>query len=259
MEQVVHFQTAISESPSSINQPQLLSPPYLLFSILSTNHSRRFPQQKPPDTQNALLNCLLPLRPRRLHPRRPGPVLVWPDRLHTRNGLLSVCASGYKGCCTVDACSVGYCPTNPGSEPTTAPTPLPSTTPPPTRQSAHPERATSKSAPTASRAAVPPTPALWATARPLPRRGAAGTGYYQVCASGFKGCCASDACGLGYCPSSSSSSSPAPKTDIKTSSSIPAGGNDSTCAPGTGYYQVCANGFKGCCTSDACSLGYCPY
>ncbi|KAK4118526.1 hypothetical protein N657DRAFT_651163 [Parathielavia appendiculata] len=25
------------------------------------------------------------------------------------------------------------------------------------------------------------------------------------------------------------------------------------CAPGTGYFQSCSNGFRGCCKADACS------
>src|SRR5436305_1454990 len=35
---------------------------------------------------------------------------------------------------------------------------------------------------------------------------------------------------------------------------------DGTCAPGTGSWQVCSNGFRGCSTQDACASqnGECP-
>ncbi|KAH8681095.1 hypothetical protein BX600DRAFT_504833 [Xylariales sp. PMI_506] len=89
---------------------------------------------------------------------------------------------------------------------------------------------------------------------------APGTGYFQSCGSGFRGCCKADACGLGWCPDSSSS--PSTLTTVPSSPAAektPVLNKDpSLCAPGTGYFQKCSNGFTGCCTKDACSLGWCP-
>lgn len=128
-------------------------------------------------------------------------------------GYYQVCANGFKGCCTKDACSLGYCPDN---------------------------------------------GAFQKVKRSDPTVCAPGTGYYQVCSNGFKGCCASDACSIGYCPGSSWAPEPAPKQP-PTNTYPAVQPQNGVCPAGAGYYQVCANGFKGCCAKDACSLGYCPY
>ena len=94
-----------------------------------------------------------------------------------------------------------------------------------------------------------------------------GTGAYYVCAAnGFRGYCSSDPCNKQWCPDFT------PKTcDKKTTLTPPppapvdigkGKGTDKpvegVCPAGTGYYQVCSNGFRGCCKQDACGLGWCP-
>jgi hypothetical protein len=92
---------------------------------------------------------------------------------------------------------------------------------------------------------------------------APGTGYFQRCSNEFgvtfSGCCTQDACSLGYCPSGTTNPPPVttPETTTTTTTTttqLP----DGQCAPGTGFFQVCGNGFRGCCAKDACTLGYCP-
>ncbi|KAH7239222.1 hypothetical protein BKA59DRAFT_515502 [Fusarium tricinctum] len=74
---------------------------------------------------------------------------------------------------------------------------------------------------------------------------APGTGFFQVCSNGFRGCCKFDACSSKkpICPNHNSK-----RTD------------DTVCAPGTGFFQNCSNGFRGCCKTDACTgtAGVCP-
>jgi hypothetical protein len=115
-----------------------------------------------------------------------------------------------------------------------------------------------------------------------------GTGAYYVCQrNGFRGYCSVDPCDKSWCPDFTTGSCDPIKTDDKgcrnytnhvktassssTSSLIPTYTptnkpsptpqtitDKTTCAAGTGYYQVCAsNGFKGCCKSDACGKGWC--
>ncbi|GKU03862.1 hypothetical protein FLAG1_06381 [Fusarium langsethiae] len=73
-----------------------------------------------------------------------------------------------------------------------------------------------------------------------------GTGFFQSCSNGFRGCCKGDACGNSWCPDYKTGTyQPAQSFKVKARS-------DGTCAPGTGYFQVCSNGFKGCCKKDAC-------
>lgn len=129
-------------------------------------------------------------------------------------GYYQVCANGFKGYCTKDACTLGYCPDNGAFQKV--------------------KRDANVCAP--------------------------GTGYYQVCgATGFRGCCAEDVCGkkLSYCPASTPAPVPAQKKP--STHAYPVQPVDGVCPAGTGYYQVCSNGFKGCCAVDACGLGYCPY
>ncbi|KAK1657817.1 hypothetical protein BDP55DRAFT_595310 [Colletotrichum godetiae] len=108
-------------------------------------------------------------------------------------GFFQSCANGFRGCCKADACTIGYCPDK----------------------------------------------------RQDPTVCAPGTGFFQSCSNGFRGCCKSEACTLGYCP------------DLTTASSKRAA-DPTVCAPGTGFFQSCANGFRGCCKQDACTIGYCP-
>jgi len=130
-------------------------------------------------------------------------------------GYFQSCSNGFRGCCKGDACGspTGWCPDKPTVK----------------------ERA----------AEAAPEP------QSDPTVCAPGTGYFQSCSNGFRGCCKGDACGnpSGWCPSD--------KPAVKARTPAPAS-DPTVCAPNTGYYQVCANGFKGCCKKDACSVGYCP-
>jgi len=100
----------------------------------------------------------------------------------------------------------------------------------------------------------------------------AGTGYFQSCGNGFRGCCKGDACGAKWCPdyklgtfepvsapksttttTSTWTTLTTAKPPVKTPSSDP-----TVCGEGKGYFQSCGNGFRGCCKQDACALGYCP-
>ncbi|KAF5979691.1 hypothetical protein FCOIX_5147 [Fusarium coicis] len=89
---------------------------------------------------------------------------------------------------------------------------------------------------------------------------APGTGFFQSCSNGFRGCCKSDACTgtAGVCPDNKPEA-PKPKPET-TTETAPASLPDGQCAPGTGFFQVCSNGFRGCCKSDACTgnAGVCP-
>jgi hypothetical protein len=126
-----------------------------------------------------------------------------------------VCANnGFRGECTVDPCALTWCPDyKPWTyEPITVATPPPSTTPGP-----------------ATKPKV----------------------FYACGNNGFRGDCSVDPCALTWCP------------DYKPWTYEPvslAKRDDSVCAPGTGYFQSCGNGFRGCCKSDACAgpSAYCP-
>jgi len=149
-------------------------------------------------------------------------------------GYFQSCSNGFRGCCKGDACGSSWCPdVKVAAKRTPEPIPAPAPAPAP---------------------ASDPTVC------------AAGTGFYQVCGNGFKGCCKSDACGSTWCADYKpytyepigASSAPAPAPVPAPAPAPAAGGDPTVCAPNTGFYQVCSNGFKGCCKKDACSLGYCP-
>ncbi|KAF6788193.1 hypothetical protein CMUS01_16409 [Colletotrichum musicola] len=122
-------------------------------------------------------------------------------------GFFQSCSNSFRGCCKADACSIGHCP-----------------------DYKVPESASKRSDPTVC---------------------APGTGFFQSCSNGFRGCCKQDACTIGYCPDVKSFEVVA-KAAASTSS------DPTVCAPGTGFFQSCSNGFRGCCKQDACSIGYCP-
>ncbi|KAK0638451.1 hypothetical protein B0T16DRAFT_421209 [Cercophora newfieldiana] len=155
-------------------------------------------------------------------------------------GYFQSCSNGFRGCCKGDACGSTWCPDfkpftfEPVNAVKRAPEPAPA-----------------------------PAPASDPTVC------AAGTGFFQSCSNGFRGCCKSDACGSTWCADYKpytyepvgAASAPAPASQPQTPAPAPApaaGGDPTVCAPNTGFYQVCANGFKGCCKKDACTLGYCP-
>ncbi|OHE94926.1 hypothetical protein CORC01_09720 [Colletotrichum orchidophilum] len=133
-------------------------------------------------------------------------------------GFFQSCSNGFRGCCKSDACTLGYCP---------------------------------DLAVASEKRAVDPTVC------------APGTGFFQSCANGFRGCCKQDACTIGYCPdvktfetvtktAPQTTATPTPATTSNTNA------DPTVCAPGTGFFQSCSNGFRGCCKSDACTIGYCP-
>ncbi|KAK0643190.1 hypothetical protein B0T16DRAFT_415474 [Cercophora newfieldiana] len=195
-----------------------------------------------------------------------------------------VCASnGFKGYCTTDPCYQPWCPDGPnGAEPPTgtpqepekAPEPVPEVKKTPSQWYVCASNGF------AGMCSVDACNVAWCpdykpkTYEPVSvtvsKRDStvcvAGTGYFQSCSNGFRGCCRGDACGstTGWCadykpwtyePVTKVETVPVPvPAPVEVPVSVPA-----DCAPGTGFYQVCGNGFKGCCKSDACTLGYCPY
>jgi len=186
-------------------------------------------------------------------------------------GYYQVCASsGFKGCCTQDACGLGYCPDAPSGPVTPPPTNTHNTEPAPGTCAAGLSYYVCsngfKGCCSQDACTIGYCPPTWEEKPvdhheheepaalpgvPSPEAGHPGTcptgmGYYQVCANGYNGCCTKDACSLGYCP------------DNGAFQKVKRAADPTVCAPGTGYYQVCSNGFKGCCSADACGLGYCP-
>ncbi|KAJ0348536.1 hypothetical protein COL154_006416 [Colletotrichum chrysophilum] len=137
-------------------------------------------------------------------------------------GFFQSCSNGFRGCCKADACTIGYCPDLKFREPTV-------------------KRDETVCAP--------------------------GTGFFQSCSNGFRGCCKQDACTIGYCPDVKSfetvtiapktSPTPTPEANHEWHAE-PKNTDPTVCAPGTGFFQSCSNGFRGCCKADACTIGYCP-
>jgi hypothetical protein len=87
---------------------------------------------------------------------------------------------------------------------------------------------------------------------------------FYVCAkNGFRGNCSVDPCALSWCPDYKRKTC---KVAEPVCSEKPKHGadkhwsdenkrwtdNNGVCPEGTGYYQVCGNGFRGCCKADAC-------
>ncbi|KAJ3471761.1 hypothetical protein MRS44_001860 [Fusarium solani] len=120
-------------------------------------------------------------------------------------GRLQVCANnGFRGCCKAEACGVAWCPDyKPGT--------------------------------------YEPVKTMKVKARQSdPTVCAPGTGFFQSCSNGFRGCCKTDAC-AGKAPV-------CPPAKVKARQADP-----TVCAPGTGFFQSCSNGFRGCCKQDACA------
>ncbi|KAK1498444.1 hypothetical protein CCUS01_12801 [Colletotrichum cuscutae] len=177
-------------------------------------------------------------------------------------GFFQSCSNGFRGCCQSDACTLGYCPTTSASEKRQDPT----VCAPGTgffQSCSNGFRGCCKSdactlgycpdlaiAPPSKRAADPTVCAP-------------GTGFFQSCANGFRGCCKQDACTIGYCPDVKTFETVTKTAPQTTATPTPesksnANADPTVCAPGTGFFQSCANGFRGCCKSDACTIGYCP-
>jgi len=196
-------------------------------------------------------------------------------------GYFQSCSNGFRGCCKGDACGSTWCPdVKPAAKRDPAPQSDPTVCAPGTgyfqscsngfRGCCKGDACGSTWCPDAKPvSAVKRTPEPVAAPAPAsdPTVCAAGTGYFQSCANGFRGCCKSDACASNWCAdykpftyeAVGAASAPAPAAQPQTPApAAPAGGDPTVCAPNTGFYQVCASGFKGCCKKDACSLGYCP-
>lgn len=157
-------------------------------------------------------------------PIKEAPVTTTPC---SGSGAWYVCANnGFKGACSVDPCALSWCPD-------------------------YQEKTCTKVASTIPDRSKP---------------------FYVCYNNGFRGECSVDPCAISWCPDyktgtyepvgSATVPTPVPTTTpittvIPTASPAPVLA-PGTCAPGTGYYQVCASGFKGCCKKDACALGYCP-
>ncbi|KAK1752942.1 hypothetical protein QBC47DRAFT_387409 [Echria macrotheca] len=154
-------------------------------------------------------------------PKRSDPTVCAPG-----TGFFQSCSNGFRGCCKGDACGNSWCPDTVDVKRSEAATPK-------------------RSDPTVC---------------------APGTGFFQSCSNGFRGCCKGDACGSSWCPDFKFGTfepiGTSTKTETKTTAvpvpeTKPVAVQPGTCAPGTGYYQVCASGFKGCCKTDACTFGWC--
>ncbi|KAK2051063.1 hypothetical protein LY76DRAFT_599592 [Colletotrichum caudatum] len=172
-------------------------------------------------------------------------------------GFFQSCANGFRGCCKSDACTIGYCP------PTSEKRQDPTVCAPGTgffQSCANGFRGCCKS--DACTIGYCPNAGAETVKRQDPTVCAPGTGFFQSCSNGFRGCCKSDACTIGYCPDVKAfetviRAAPTPTLTPEIRSST--GNVDPTvCAPGTGFFQSCSNGFRGCCKSDACTIGYCP-
>ncbi|KAF5966220.1 hypothetical protein FBULB1_11766 [Fusarium bulbicola] len=173
-------------------------------------------------------------------------------------GFFQSCSNGFRGCCKSDACTgtAGVCPDNKPE----APKPKPETTTE-TAPASLPDgqcapgtgffqvcsngfRGCCKSDACTGNAGVCPDNTKRSDD---PTVCPPGTGFFQSCSNGFRGCCKGDACGNTWCPDYKTGTyEPAQTFKVKARS-------DGTCRPGTGFFQVCANGFKGCCKKDACS------
>ncbi|KAF5659005.1 hypothetical protein FHETE_9633 [Fusarium heterosporum] len=109
-----------------------------------------------------------------------------------------------------------------------------------------------------------------ASATPTTQTECQGVGAYYVCGvNGFRGYCSTDPCDKKWCsdfvektcdpvfittPPNTEESKPATTEEghWEPKSNAAINTDDGTCAPDTGFYQVCDNGFKGCCKFDAC-------
>ncbi|KAK2038498.1 hypothetical protein LZ31DRAFT_559539 [Colletotrichum somersetense] len=183
-------------------------------------------------------------------------------------GFFQSCANGFRGCCKSDACTIGYCPSA-GAE--TVKRQDPTVCAPGTgffqscsngfRGCCKSDACTLGYCPDAAAAAVAVT--VVAEKRSTdPTVCAPGTGFFQSCSNGFRGCCKSDACTIGYCPDVKAfetviKAAPAPTLTPEVKSNT-RNVDPTVCVPGTGFFQSCSNGFRGCCKSDACTIGYCP-
>lgn len=189
----------------------------------------------------------LPICPPSVTKRSDDPTVCPPG-----TGFFQSCSNGFRGCCKGDACGQ--------KEPICPPTTVkrsddPTVCPPGTgffQSCSNGFRGCCKN--DACSQTQPICPSSPAKRSDDPTVCPPGTGFFQSCSNGFRGCCKGDACGNSWCPDYKAGTyQPAQSFKVKARS-------DGTCAPGTGFFQVCSNGFKGCCKKDACgqSRPICP-
>ena len=133
-----------------------------------------------------------------------------------RRAAYYVCYNnGFRGDCSVDPCAITWCP---DYKPYTYESVTEITTPKP---------------------------------QPVPVPVPAAKQWYVCGNNGFRGECTVDPCAITWCPDYN----PGTYEPVKVSKRQ---ADPTVCAPGTGFFQSCSNGFRGCCKTDACTLGYCP-
>lgn len=94
------------------------------------------------------------------------------------------------------------------------------------------------------------------TSRPATTQCSGAGAFYLCAANGFEGNCSVDPCAMEWCPDFEKLTckpAEAKGTGTCTSTTTVVAKPIPTCAVGAGAYYVCANGFRGCCTSDPCS------
>jgi hypothetical protein len=145
----------------------------------------------------------------------------------TGTGYYQKCSNGYTGCCTTDACSLGWCPGSTGGSTESKPAP-------------------------ASECFLP--------------AGKSGY-YQRCGNNNFNGYCSVDACSLSWCPdyqtgtcTPRATSDSGKGKDGKSNPNWPAPAADcpSISTKSTTYYVCGSNSFRGYCSVDACNLGWCP-
>jgi hypothetical protein len=167
-----------------------------------------------------------------------GLVAAGPAAMRPRSAFYVCANNGFRGDCSVDPCALPWCP---DFEQGTY-TPV---------EHHWSDDGSANPAPAPVPAPIPaPAPGAYSDPTVCP----VGTGYFQACANGFRGCCKTDACGGSWCPDFKAGSyTPANTWEVRSWS------DPTVCAAGTGYFQSCAkNGFRGCCKSDACGAAWCP-
>lgn len=204
-------------------------------------------------------------------------------------GYFQICrASGFRGCCTTDACSpsVEWCP---DYKPFTY-DPLPTVRPAPVnrrlrREAAKKKRNDSECHPVdegyfqscsngfvgccksdacAGPDAYCPDAAILQQSSGSPGNDWKKWQFYQCSSNGFRGSCSEDPCNLWWCPDyiffTYEPIQPVAAVLKKRDHPISDDNDDTKCAAGQGYFQSCTNGFRGCCRADACvgPDAYCP-
>ncbi|KAF4947352.1 hypothetical protein FSARC_13988 [Fusarium sarcochroum] len=165
-------------------------------------------------------------------------------------GFFQSCSNGFRGCCKSDACS-STAPVCPDTKTVKARNTDPTVCPEGTgffQSCSNGFRGCCKADACSGTAPICPSPKAVKARDADPTVCPQGTGFFQSCSNGFRGCCKGDACGNTWCPDYKTGTyTPAKTMKVKVRSADP-----TICAPGTGFFQSCSNGFRGCCKKDAC-------